>query len=78
MARGRKRADLDSDRQFNLALVRLLEIVGEAANRVPEHQRARIPATAREIMRAQRGRDVVAGQRPRKTNATHADPERVA
>jgi len=43
MAGGRKRADLDSDRQFNLALVRLLEIVGEAANRVPEDQRARIP-----------------------------------
>lgn len=43
MAEGRKRADLDSDRQFNLALVRLLEIVGEAANRVPVDQRARIP-----------------------------------
>jgi uncharacterized protein with HEPN domain len=43
MVRGRKRTDLDSDRQFNLALVRLLEIVGEAANRVPEDQRARIP-----------------------------------
>jgi uncharacterized protein with HEPN domain len=43
MAEGRKRADLDSDRQFNLALVGLLEIVGEAANRVPEEQRARIP-----------------------------------
>jgi uncharacterized protein with HEPN domain len=43
MATGRMRADLDSDRQFNLALVRLLEIIGEAANRVPEDQRARIP-----------------------------------
>jgi uncharacterized protein with HEPN domain len=43
MASGRKRADLDSDRQFSLALVRLLEIIGEAANRVPEDQRARIP-----------------------------------
>jgi uncharacterized protein with HEPN domain len=43
MARGRKRGDLDSDRQFNLALVRLLEIIGEAANRVPEDQRARMP-----------------------------------
>jgi len=42
MARGRKRSDLDSDRQFNLALVRLLEIVGEAANRVPEEERIRI------------------------------------
>jgi uncharacterized protein with HEPN domain len=36
MARGRKRADLDADRQFNLALVRLIEIIGEAANRVPD------------------------------------------
>ena len=42
MARGRKRPDLDSDRQFNLAVVRLLEIVGEAANRVPEEERIRI------------------------------------
>jgi uncharacterized protein with HEPN domain len=31
MARGKTRADLDCDRQLNLALVRLLEIVGEAA-----------------------------------------------
>jgi len=43
MATGRKRADLDSDRQFSLALVRLLEIIGEAANRVRDDQRARIP-----------------------------------
>lgn len=43
MAKAHKRADLDSDRQFNLALVRLLEIVGEAANRVPEDLRARLP-----------------------------------
>lgn len=31
MARGRSRQDLDADRQLNLALVRLLTIVGEAA-----------------------------------------------
>ena len=43
MATGRKRSDLDSDRQFNLALVRLLEIIGEAANRVPADQRVGIP-----------------------------------
>lgn len=34
MAQGRSRRDLDTDRQFNLALVRLLEIVGEAASRM--------------------------------------------
>lgn len=42
MARGRKRPDLESDRQLNLALVRLLEIVGEAATRVPEEKRTRM------------------------------------
>lgn len=44
MASGRSREDLDRDRQLNLSLVRLLEIVGEAANRVPEEQRERYPA----------------------------------
>ncbi len=39
MARGRTRDDLDSDRLLNLALVRLLEIVGEAAGRIPSEQR---------------------------------------
>ena len=34
MARGRSRADLDRDRQLNLALVRLVEIIGGAAKRV--------------------------------------------
>lgn len=43
MVHGRKRADLDQDRLLNLALVRLLEIIGEAANRVPEEQRAELP-----------------------------------
>ena len=32
---GKTRADLDADRLLNLALSRLLEIIGEAANRVP-------------------------------------------
>lgn len=32
----RQRADLDNDRLLDLALTRLLEIIGEAANRVPE------------------------------------------
>ena len=43
MARGRTRADLDEDRLLNLALVRLLEIVGEAANRVPKKECIRYP-----------------------------------
>jgi len=34
-AEGRCRADLDSDRKLNLSLVRLLEIIGEAARSVP-------------------------------------------
>jgi uncharacterized protein with HEPN domain len=38
---GKTRADLDSDRQLNLALVRLLEIIGEAASRVPQAERFR-------------------------------------
>jgi len=39
-ARGRTRADLDSDRQLVLALVKAIEIVGEAANQVSEATRA--------------------------------------
>jgi uncharacterized protein with HEPN domain len=33
--RGRTRSDLDTDRTLDLSLVRLLEILGEAASRVP-------------------------------------------
>ena len=43
MVHGRSRADLDADRQLNLALVRLVEVVGEAAARVPEDFRGRHP-----------------------------------
>jgi len=42
-ARSKTRADLDADRLLNLALTRLLEIVGEAAGRVPEDVRVRHP-----------------------------------
>ena len=35
LVEGKSRADLDADRKLNLALVRLLEIVGEAAGRIP-------------------------------------------
>jgi uncharacterized protein with HEPN domain len=43
MVRGRVRSHLDTDRMLNLALVRLLEILGEAAGRVPPEDRARYP-----------------------------------
>jgi uncharacterized protein with HEPN domain len=43
LVQGKRRVDLDSDRLLNLALVRLLEIIGEAANRIPEEEQARYP-----------------------------------
>lgn len=39
-AAGRKREDLDTDRMLCLALVRLVEVIGEAAARVPEEVRS--------------------------------------
>jgi len=39
LIRGKSRKDLESDRLLGLALVRLMEMIGEAANRVsPEYQ----------------------------------------
>ena len=35
LAQGKSRADLDTDRLLNLALVQLVTMVGEAAKRVP-------------------------------------------
>ena len=43
MAQGRVRADLDTDRMFNLALVRLVEVVGEAASWIESDFRALHP-----------------------------------
>ena len=43
LVEGRGRADLDTDRLLNLSLVRLLEIVGEAANRIPRDEQQRYP-----------------------------------
>ena len=40
---GRSRGDLDTDRVLALAVVRLLEIIGEAASRDPAEERARRP-----------------------------------
>lgn len=56
LTRGRARSDLDADRLLQLALCRLVEIIGEAANRVPKElqdRHATIPW--REIVSA-RGR----------------------
>ena len=43
ICQSRSRSDLDSDRMFNLALTRLIEIVGEAANRVPDYVQEKYP-----------------------------------
>ena len=43
LAAGRFRADLERDRLLYLALTRLLEIVGEAANRLLTDWRQRLP-----------------------------------
>jgi uncharacterized protein with HEPN domain len=40
LCQGKSRQNLDEDRLLNLALTRLLEIIGKAANRVPEEVRA--------------------------------------
>lgn len=51
MCRGRTRQDLDSDRMLNLAMVRLIEVVGEAANRVSKSKQELHPEIAwREII----------------------------
>lgn len=43
MLSGKSREDLDRERQMNLALVRLVEIVGEAASRTPAEERFLYP-----------------------------------
>jgi uncharacterized protein with HEPN domain len=43
MLEGRTRQDLERDRQLNLAIVRLLEIVGEAASRTSADTRSSLP-----------------------------------
>jgi uncharacterized protein with HEPN domain len=42
-SRGRSRSDLDADEMFALALVRLLEIIGEAAKRLSAELRQQCP-----------------------------------
>jgi uncharacterized protein with HEPN domain len=43
LVRGRVRSDVDTDRLLQLALTRILEIIGEAANRVSKEGHARYP-----------------------------------
>ena len=43
LAAGRSRSDLDVDRMLELSLTHLLEIIGEAASRVPENERDTYP-----------------------------------
>ena len=43
LAKGRTRDDIEIDRMLNLSLVRLLEIVGEAASRVSEETKSLFP-----------------------------------
>ncbi|MCD6282018.1 DUF86 domain-containing protein [bacterium] len=42
-AEGKTRKDIENDRLLNLALVHLIELVGEAANRVPREVRESLP-----------------------------------
>jgi uncharacterized protein with HEPN domain len=43
LTRDHERADLDTDRLLGLGVVRLLEIIGEAAARIPREERDRLP-----------------------------------
>ncbi len=44
LSQGKQRANLDHDRLLELALTRLLEIIGEAANWVPPDIQVQYPA----------------------------------
>lgn len=46
LVEGKQRDDLDNDRLLNLALVRLLEIIGEAANRIPKGSQVEQPTSS--------------------------------
>ncbi len=43
MIRGKTRPDLDTDRKLNLAIVRLVDIIGEAASRIPKEEQRCFP-----------------------------------
>jgi uncharacterized protein with HEPN domain len=40
MISGKTRKDLDTDRYLTLSLLRLLEMIGEAANKIPKKERS--------------------------------------
>jgi len=56
MTRGRQRDDLKRDRMLQLALVRLVEIVGEAAARVSQQGQERYPSIPWQQARGMRNR----------------------
>jgi uncharacterized protein with HEPN domain len=56
MASGRRRVDLEHDRMLQLALVRLVEIVGEAAARVSLQGQQRYPSIPWQQARGMRNR----------------------
>ena len=43
LAKDKSRNDIEKDRLLNLALTRILEVVGEAANRVPDDTQKKYP-----------------------------------
>lgn len=43
LAQGKTRADLDQERLLELSVLRILEVIGEAATRLPDELRARHP-----------------------------------
>jgi uncharacterized protein with HEPN domain len=53
---GKERSDLDTDKMLVLALVRLLEIIGEAAAGISEEMRSKHPEIAWRQMSAMRNR----------------------
>ena len=55
-AKDRTRADLDTDRKLNLSLVRLLEIIGEAARGISQEFRDSHPALPWKTMIGMRDR----------------------
>jgi uncharacterized protein with HEPN domain len=56
LAAGRTRADPDHDRMLELSLTRLVEVVGEAANRIPRDEQSRFSGLPWPMMIGMRNR----------------------